>query len=115
MAYPVAPGQPGRVPDHPKATTALVVGLIALVGGLVCAVPLLAGPWAWVIGRRAVRQIDAEPTRFGGRGVAMAGYVLGVIATILLLLGIIAFVGLIALLVAAPSGSFSEGGTVTSL
>ncbi len=115
MGYPSTPGAPGQpfgVPDHPRATTALVLGLVALVGGLVCLVPFVVGPWAWAIGRRTVRQIDAEPYRFGGRGVAMAGYVLGVIATILLVLGLIAIVGLFVLLVSYGSGTFAESGTV---
>ncbi|QWC86152.1 DUF4190 domain-containing protein [Nocardioidaceae bacterium] len=97
-------GQPGQYggyapPDHGRATVALVLGLVSLIGGLVCGVPLLASPFALVIGRKAVREIDASGGRLGGRGQAMAGYVMGIIGVVLLALGIIAivlFFGLIA-------------------
>ena len=88
---------PYRLPDHPEATKALVVGVIALLGGFTCYLPLLLGPWAWVVGRRVVRQIDAEPGRWNGRGQGMGGYVMGVVATVLLVLGIVAVVGFILL------------------
>lgn len=82
---------PYRLPDHPEATKALVVGVIALLGGFTCYLPLLLGPWAWVVGRRVVREVDAEPGRWDGRGQGMGGYVMGVVATVLLLLGVVAF------------------------
>ena len=104
-------GQPPYRPaDHPRATTALVLGLVAIVGGFTCGLPLVVGPWAWAIGRGAVREIDQEPHRYGGRGMAMAGYVLGVIATILLILGVLALVAIILIAIAVPGGGFSEGG-----
>ncbi|MGZ5416453.1 MAG: DUF4190 domain-containing protein [Nocardioides sp.] len=81
-----------RLPDHPKATTALVLGIIALLGGFTCYLPLFLGPWAWAFGRRAVREIDAQPGRYDGRGQALAGYILGVVATVLLLLGLVALI-----------------------
>ena len=87
------PGPSGwQLPDHPSATKALVLGIISLVGGFACYLPLLVGPWAWAVGRRAVQEIDAQPGRYGGRGQALAGYVLGVVATVLLVLGVIALV-----------------------
>ncbi|HET6653637.1 MAG TPA: hypothetical protein VFH10_13415 [Nocardioides sp.] len=91
--YGYAPQYPVyRLADHPKATTALVLGLVGILGGLTCYLPLLLGPWAWAIGRRAVKEIDADPQRFGGRSQAMTGYVLGVVCTVLLVLGLLAFV-----------------------
>lgn len=67
-----------------------MVGIIALLGGFTCYLPLLLGPWAWVVGRRVVREVDAEPGRWDGRGQGMGGYVMGVVATVLLLLGVLA-------------------------
>ena len=96
---------PARVPDHPKATTALVLGIIALLGGFTCYLPLLLGPWAWVVGRRAVKEIDAQPGRYDGRGQALAGYVLGVVATALLVLGVLALIAFILFVVIAGSSS----------
>ncbi len=87
-SYPPPPPpmqQPGYgyTPDHPRATIALVLGIVSLV---LCSV---LGPVAWVVGGRAVREIDASGGRLGGRGQAKAGQVLGIIATVLLVLGIL--------------------------
>ena len=73
-----APPATGWVPEHPQATLALVLGILSVV---TCQV---LGPFAWVIGHRAVREIDESGGRIGGRGTAQAGYVLGIIGTVLL-------------------------------
>ena len=80
----------GLVPDHPKATTALVLGILGIV---ICQI---IGPFAWRIGKQAVDEIDASNGQLGGRGTAQAGYILGVIGTILLGLGVLLVVVLIA-------------------
>ena len=64
-------------------------------------------PFAWWIGAKAVKEIDADPARYGGRGEAMAGKVMGIIGTVLLILGILAIGGFIVLAVTA--GGFWEG------
>ena len=116
--YPPAPPgyytgpSPYRLPDHPDSTKALVLGLVALVGGFACYLPILVAPWAWVAGRRAVREIDAQPGRFDGRGPALAGYVMGVVGTVLLVLGVIAALGLLTVFVGTAvfdSGGSAEG------
>jgi hypothetical protein len=89
---PTPPGQAsyGPVPDHPQATTALVLGILGIV---LCQV---IAPFAWSTGKKAVDQIDASGGRLGGRGMAQAGYVMGVIGTVLLglyLLFLVAVVG----------------------
>ena len=91
--------QPYRLPDHPDSTKALVLGIIALLGGFTCYLPILLGPWAWAVGRRAVADIDNQPGRYEGRSQAMAGYVMGIVATVLLILGVLALVGFIAFIV----------------
>lgn len=73
-------------PDHPRATTALVLGILGIVACQVLA------PVAWVIGKKAVDEIDAARGALGGRGAAQAGYVLGVIGTLLLGLGLVLLV-----------------------
>jgi hypothetical protein len=109
--YGYAPQYPVyRLADHPKATTALVLGLVGILGGLTCYLPLLLGPWAWGIGRRAVKEIDAEPQRFGGRSQAMTGYVLGVVCTVLLVLGLFAFVAFLVFALAFSGSSGEVGG-----
>lgn len=84
------PGQPGYppqapyqyAPDHPKATTTLVLGILGLV---VCGV---VAPFAWVMGKRTLEEIDASNGTVGGRGAAQAGYVLGIVGTVILALGL---------------------------
>ena len=66
-------------PDHPQATTALVVGIVGIV---VCAG--LISPIAWVIGKKAVDEIDVSRGMIGGRGAAQAGYILGIVGTCIL-------------------------------
>lgn len=105
--YPTAPGQPAWggqpgmqypvyvMPDHPKATSALVVGIIAVAGLFTCVLPVLAAPVAWVLGAQARREIRNAPQQWGGEGKATAGMVLGIIGTVLLVLAIIAIVVII--------------------
>lgn len=106
--YPPGYGQPfaPRVPDHPQALTAMIVGLISLVGGLAMAffccglgLPLLGGPFAWYAGAKAKREIAAAPESYGGQSYAVTGMVTGIVATVLLIIGIIAIVAIIALVV----------------
>lgn len=70
-------------PDHPKATTSLVLGILGVV---LCQV---VAPFAWAMGKRTLDEIDASQGQVGGRGAAQAGYVLGIVGTVLLALGII--------------------------
>ena len=57
----------------------LVLALLALPGGL-----LFLAPFAWWLGSKAVREIDADPARWGGRDIATGGKVIGIIGTVLL-------------------------------
>jgi hypothetical protein len=65
-------------PNHPRAATSLVLGAL---GVMVCAV---LGPFAWILSRRTLLEIDEQPGRYGGRGMAQAGYILGIVGTVLL-------------------------------
>lgn len=82
QAYP-SQAPMAYAPDHPRATTALVLGILGLI---LCQV---IAPFAWVIGKRAVDEIDASRGQIGGRGAANAGYVLGIIGTVLLIGGLL--------------------------
>jgi hypothetical protein len=100
--YPGAPR-----PEHPGAVPSLVIGLIALVGGLSClGLPFVLGPWAWVKGKRTMDEIDASGGHLGGRGQAQGGMICGIIATgflaLFLLLGVLA--GIVALVGASRPG-----------
>ena len=108
--YAGAPGygQPAAA-NHPSATTALVLGLIGLAGVALCGgITLVLSPFAWRMGARAVREIDANPGAYGGRDQANAGRIMGIIGTVLLVLGVVALLGLVAL-VTVSSVSTSAG------
>jgi len=105
-----APGFPAQpAADLPKATAAMVVGIIALAGAVFCVLPILAAPVAWVLGAQARGQIRRAPQQWGGEGKATAGMVLGIVGTVLLLLGLVVLLIVIVLLVNDPN--FSDSGT----
>ncbi|MEO5708557.1 MAG: DUF4190 domain-containing protein [Nocardioidaceae bacterium] len=88
MPYGQAPGYPVQfAPEHPQATTSLVLGIIGLV---LCSV---VAPFAWRLGKRTLDEIDASQGQVGGRGAAQAGYVLGIIGTVVLGLALLVIVG----------------------
>ncbi|NNH75495.1 DUF4190 domain-containing protein [Nocardia uniformis] len=88
MSYQTPPpGYPAYPPvDHPQAVLILVLGILSLV---FCQ---LAGPVAWVMGRNALREIDSSGGAMGGRGMVMAGYVCGIIASIFIILAVIVLI-----------------------
>jgi hypothetical protein len=93
-------------PEHPGATTAMVLGIVSLAGGYLCLLPLVCGPFAWVQGHRVRREIDAEPGRWSGRGKGTAAMVMGIIATVGLVLAVLVLT--IVIVVAGLSGSGSR-------
>jgi hypothetical protein len=95
--YPPPPGQPNYGGDHPQGTTILVLGILSLV---VCS-PL--GIAAWVMGKKAL----AEATAMGASNASTikVGYILGIIATCLMIVGAVALVIAIIAGVAAGAGA----------
>lgn len=83
---------PVQTPVHPDANTALIVGIISLAGAFVCVLPLLASPFAWVMGSKAITTIRASNGQYRGESEARIGQVLGIIGTVFLILGILGFV-----------------------
>ena len=70
------------------ATFILVLGFamalppLAVALGVALSPPgMILGPIAYFVGKAAVRRIDESKGALGGRGTAVAGWVLGVIAT----------------------------------
>jgi hypothetical protein len=79
------------VREHPAGTTVLVLGILSLV---ICG---LLGPIAWVKGNTAKREMEAQPgVQWSNRGSITAGRICGMIASILLIVGVVAFVVLVA-------------------
>lgn len=109
-SYPTAGEQ------HPSATTALVLGIVGLVGIALCGgITLLLSPFAWWMGGRAVKEIDAQPGRYTGRDQAQGGRIMGIIGTVLLVLGLIALVLMfVVFAVAMPMGSFEGSVSATA-
>ena len=103
-ARPPGSGPPGYQPygptvwnaprEHPNGTLVLVLGILSLVG---CG---LLGPVAWVMGNRAIREMDAEPgVTWTNRGNVTAGRIIGIITSVLVALGLaLAVVGLAAVI-----------------
>ena len=85
--------------DHPQAMTVLILGIVGIV---VCGV---AAPFAWVMGNRVIREIDASGGQMGGRGSANAGRICGIIGTVLIALGLLVLIGAIAVILIGASSS----------
>jgi hypothetical protein len=67
----------------------LVLGILSLV---VCGI---LGPFAWSMGSRALREIDDSQltaTPLGGRETVNVGRILGMVATVLMVLALLALV-----------------------
>jgi hypothetical protein len=90
---------PAAAPDHPKATTALVLGILGVV---VCGI---LAPFAWRMGKQTVTEIDASNGQLGGRGSAQAGYILGIIGSVLLGLALLVLVFYVIVIVIAIGSS----------
>ena len=73
-----------------SATTAMVLGIVAVAGAFICGVTILISPVALVMGLNSKRRIDASGGRLGGRSEAQTGFILGIIGTVLLALAIVA-------------------------
>lgn len=85
-------------PEDSQATTILVLGILSLV---VCQI---LGPIAWVMGNTEIAGIDAGRRPPQNRGTAQAGRILGIISTVLMIIGVaFLFVFLIIGLVASTS------------
>jgi hypothetical protein len=84
---PYGPGYYGGYPampiQHPRATPALVLGVLGLVLAMGCGIGGLVGIGGIVLGRAARNEIDAEPGRYTGRSTANAGFITGVVGVAL--------------------------------
>jgi len=80
----------------------LVLGILSLV---VCGV---LGPFAWVMGNRALREIDASQLTaqpLGGRETVNVGRILGIVGTVLVVLGLLFLAGGMVLVTTTGSSS----------
>ena len=96
MSYPYPSGpvpnwQQQPVQNHPRALAALILGIVGIP--FICS---LAAPFAIWMGASALSGINRSNGTVGGRGLAIAGLVLGIVDCALLLIGILVYVVFIA-------------------
>ncbi|MHB8872774.1 MAG: DUF4190 domain-containing protein [Myxococcaceae bacterium] len=95
---PVAPVQPSWAPPSPSYGTPAQMGgvqvtntlaIISLIAGIVCCIPVVSPLTAIITGVIAISQINADPVTQKGKGLAVAGIVLGSMSVVLSLLSLI--------------------------
>ncbi|MFT3970990.1 MAG: DUF4190 domain-containing protein [Micropruina sp.] len=77
-------GAAGDLPEHPLATTTLILGIVGLAA-MFAAFPFIS-PVAWILGARARREMRAEPGRYRASGSLTAGYTLGILGSVITLI-----------------------------
>jgi len=80
---PPPPAPPAPASASNQAITALVLGIL----GLVCC--SILAPVAWYLGHNEGRAIREGRSPAAGEGMAMAGKILGIIGTILMIFGLL--------------------------
>lgn len=94
--YGVSSQPYGAVPDHPQGTLILVFG----IAGFFVAV---LGPVAWIMGSRALREIRTSGAHPANEQLIVVGRILGIVVTVLLVLGV-ALGALLVVIAAVASG-----------
>ncbi|GAB7003792.1 hypothetical protein JCM18899A_12640 [Nocardioides sp. AN3] len=71
-------------PNHRRAVLILVLGILSIpCCGFLTGIPAI------VMGRRALDEIDRSGGAIGGRGMVNAGYICGIVGTVLSIIGIV--------------------------
>jgi len=90
MSSPYGPGPYGQPygygplrQPHPQGVTILVFGILGFV---VC---FGFGIAAWVMGNKALAEVDAHPGAYDNRGLISAGRILGIVGTLLNAAGVV--------------------------
>lgn len=92
-------GQAAMAPNSSTAVVALVLGIVSWLGcGPFTAIPAI------FVGRNAIREIDRSGGQLGGRGLAQAGFWLGVVNTVFAALALV-FVVIIFAIAAGTSSA----------
>ena len=88
QAFGPLPGGPPVQQTNGVAVASLVTGIMSVTLGWCCVIFALAGPIAAVLGKQGQRRADESGGQVGGRAMATAGFVLGLIGTVVLVLGV---------------------------
>jgi hypothetical protein len=91
-----SPPPPPAYPMQPQqslAAASMVLGLVSITVGWCCSFGVLTGPIALILGIVALVQNKNDPAKYGGKGLAIAGVVMGalyfvILALVILLYGI---------------------------
>jgi hypothetical protein len=105
---PAYGGYPAPPSNHGGALASMIIGIASLVLACAYGIGLLGAPVAWWLGARAKREIDASQGRLGGRGMAQAGFVLGIVGTVLLVLAVIGWILVVVLVLNDHRGVYSS-------
>ncbi|GAB3116978.1 hypothetical protein GCM10027055_27530 [Janibacter alkaliphilus] len=99
-----APGPPPGYPTYPQSHSLALASLVIGIFGII-SLPVL-GPVAWVLANQALQQIDAAPPgAWTNREHAVAGRMLGMIGTALLVLVTVVFLAIFGISVLVAVGA----------
>jgi Domain of unknown function (DUF4190) len=77
-------------PTDGAGIAALVLGIVSLTFACAYGFGLILSPVALFLGRSSMKRIDASQGQIGGRGFAQAGFIMGIVGTVLLVLMLVA-------------------------
>lgn len=84
----VPPQQPGSVLEPHRGSVVLTLGILGIVLCFIC------GIFAWVMGNRDLRAMDAGLMHATGRGMTNAGKICGMVGTIIASVALLAWCGI---------------------
>jgi uncharacterized membrane protein len=89
-----------------KAVAALVLGIVSIVGtcGFFTGIPAI------ILARQSMAEIDAAQGAQTGRGMAQAGFWTGIVGSVLMVLLIIFYIGVLVFLFAVESSTSTTVG-----
>ena len=99
------PGYNASPPNEGLAVASMVIGIVSFVLACGYGIGLLGSPVALVMGRVSMKRIDQSGGQLGGRGMAQAGFIMGIIGTVLLVLALIA---LTVIIIVGVNGGFDD-------
>lgn len=102
---PVAAYQYVPPPTHGRGLASMILGIISLVLCFGYGLGLLGSPVAWWLGAKALKEIDAAPGQYSGRGFAQTGQILGIVGTVLLGLLLLAVLVILVIVVVVNADS----------
>lgn len=87
---PAAPwGAPAQL-QHPQGTVVLVLGILSVT------VLQLLGPVAWIMGHRALREINTSGQAYANRSSVQAGMIMGIVGTVMCFMMLAWFMAVVA-------------------